>query len=75
MFFCSLCVDSISGQVSYLDNYLTEYRTLRNSLFQLIGRSDGPRSYNWNSKKQVYDINCFSLTFTIKKNLSNIHSF
>lgn len=55
-----LMVNVALAQVTFLDKYLSEYRSLRHSLFNFIGRSDGQRSYNWNLKKQVMTLNVFS---------------
>lgn len=42
-----------NGQVTSLDKYIKEYRSLRNGLFNYIGRSDTDSSYLWNLKRQV----------------------
>lgn len=45
----SICVQT---QKTSLDRYLPEYRTFRESLFKIIGRSDTDAAYLWNLKRQ-----------------------
>lgn len=45
--------NNVHGQVTFLDKYRPEYRALRDTLFNLIGRTDGEWSYNWNYKNGV----------------------
>ncbi|KAJ6645952.1 Phospholipase B1, membrane-associated [Pseudolycoriella hygida] len=44
------CHNSVYGQVTFLDKYRPEYRSLRNTLFNFIGRTDGSGSYYANLK-------------------------
>lgn len=46
---CFICVQA---QKTSLDRYINEYRSFRNSLFKLIGRSDTDAIYSWNLKRQ-----------------------
>ena len=47
------CHHNVDGQVTFLENYRPEYRIFRDTLFNVIGRSDGDWSYNWNFKRGV----------------------
>lgn len=43
----------VNGQITFVDRYRPAYRFLRNSLFDMIGRTDGQWAYDWNHKRSV----------------------
>lgn len=43
----------VNGQITFLDKHRPAYRFLRNSLFEVVGRTDNQWAYDWNLKRGV----------------------
>lgn len=51
--FVLTCQTLVNGQITFLDKYRPAYRFLRNSLFDIFGRTDDEWAYDWNLKRGV----------------------
>lgn len=49
-------IGKINAQRTFLDKFITEYRTFRGGIFKFVGRTDTDSAYLWNLKRQVYII-------------------